>query len=516
MTWTRWRRVRQAVQWIVLAFYVYLLFAALQTRVAFPLADLFFRLDPLAASSATISARSWIPRLLPAIGILLLTLGLGRVWCGWLCPLGTLLDLARFRGASRLGYESGSLGGLRARLAAHDGAWRRVKYILLFLLAGGALVGSLSLLFLDPLTILTRTMTTAVLPTLNRLVTGAESAAYSLRAFRGMVNALESALRGHVLPVKQSAFYGNLLFSALFVSLLALNLLADRFWCRYLCPLGAFLGLLSRLSVVRRRISPTCNNCASCALACSLGAIHPAQGYESDPAECTVCLDCLAACPQSGIIFRAHARPAPAQPYDPTRRQFLASLGGMALGAALLEGEIGTLTPHPRLVRPPGVQDERAFLRRCVRCSQCMKVCPTSGLQPCLEEAGLRGLWTPRLVPRLGYCDYSCNACGQICPTGAIPPLDLAVKRQMVIGKACIDTDRCLPWAGATPCIVCEEMCPVPEKAIRVIEATAVNAAGEEVFVQRPYMVRELCIGCGICEYQCPMEGQAAIRVQRG
>jgi len=137
-----------------------------------------------------------------------------------------------------------------------------------------------------------------------------------------------------------------------------------------------------------------------------------------------------------------------------------------------------------------------------------MKVCPTSGLQPALFEAGPEGFWTPRLVPRLGHCDYGCNACGQICPSGAIPPLDLDTKREQVMGVAVIDRNRCWPWADGIPCIVCEEMCPVPDKAIQL-------QVGEDAEVQRPVVLTDLCIGCGICEYQCPVEGEAAVRMYR-
>jgi NAD-dependent dihydropyrimidine dehydrogenase PreA subunit len=122
-------------------------------------------------------------------------------------------------------------------------------------------------------------------------------------------------------------------------------------------------------------------------------------------------------------------------------------------------------------------------------------------------------LFTPRLVLRLGYCSFNCNACGQICPTGAIPPLALAEKQVTVIGLASIDQDRCLPWAYNIPCIVCEEVCPVADKAIQLEEVLVVSAAGEELLLQRPRVVKELCIGCGICEYQCPMGGEAAVRV---
>jgi NAD-dependent dihydropyrimidine dehydrogenase PreA subunit len=165
-----------------------------------------------------------------------------------------------------------------------------------------------------------------------------------------------------------------------------------------------------------------------------------------------------------------------------------------------------------RVIRTPGAQGNE-FSVRCIRCGICLKVCPTSGLQPSLAQAGWSGLWTPVLVPRLGYCDYACNACGAACPTGAIPSLTLADKRLAVIGHAYIDQDRCLPWADNITCLVCEEMCPLPEKAIILEDVTVMSPTGETVDVRRPIVVRDRCIGCGICENRCPLTGEAAIRV---
>jgi len=506
MTWSRWRRVRQAVQILAFALYVYLLFAALQRGTAFPLADLFFRLDPLAALGAMLAGRAWIPRLALALVTLGLTLLLGRVWCGWLCPLGTLLEWVRF-------------GFAQQREATLSRRWRSVKNVLLLVILAAALFGNLTLLIFDPITLLTRTMTTAILPALNYVITSAERVLYAIPFLRPAVDWAESVLRGPVLPVNQPVFAMNVLIALLLGGMLALNALADRFWCRYLCPLGALLGLASKISFLRPVIGPTCNRCAQCVGVCRVDAIDTSTPPQSPPlrrgevyiipSECTVCLDCLAACPQGGIGFRFHRRPASAREFDPTRRQALVALGASAVGVALLRTGVRTKRPHPHLLRPPGVGDEEEkFLSRCIRCSQCMNVCPTSGLQPTLLEVGLEGLWTPRLVPRLGYCDYGCHACGQVCPSGAIPLLDLPSKRQKIIGVAIIDRNRCWPWAKGIPCIVCEEMCPVPKKAVEL------QSDGNDG-LQRPIVVADLCIGCGICEYQCPVEGEAAIRVYR-
>ncbi len=502
MTWPRWRRVRQAIQVLSLALYIYLLFAALQRRAAFPLADLFFRLDPLAALGAMLSSRTWIPRLALALVTLGLTLAFGRVWCGWICPLGTLLEWVRFRPA-------------RQRATLLSPRWRTVKHVLLLLILAMALFGNLSLLTLDPLALFTRTMTTAILPALNHAITAVEHTLYPVPFLHPAIDWTERLLRGPVLPIIQPVFAQNALIFVLFLGILGLNALADRFWCRYLCPLGALLGLLSKVSLLRPVVRPACNRCGHCTTACRVDAIDTRRGYEIIPAECTICLDCLAVCPESGIGFRWHWRPAHVREYDPNRRQVLTALATGAVGVAVLRIGVRAKQPHPQLVRPPGVEDESEFQARCLRCSQCMKVCPTSGLQPAIFEASLEGLWTPRLVPRLGYCDYGCNACGQVCPSGAIPRLDLARKREQVLGVAVIDRDLCLPWAHGIPCIVCEEMCPTPEKAVRLEEVTVTDDRGEQAVVQRPYVLQDVCIGCGICEYQCPVEGEAAIQVYR-
>jgi len=516
--WRLGRRLRQVVQLLAFLVFVYLLLAAWQ-RAALPWADVFFRLDPLAALGLVLASRGDVQRLVLAALMVGLTLTFGRVWCGWLCPLGTLLDWFGRRPA-------------RPQHPEPAPGWRLVKYALLLISLGAALFGSLAWLSLDPLALLTRAMTTAVLPALAYALNALLAAMYAFRPLQGVANSLDQALRGSFLPVHQPAFDQNWLTGGMLVGLVLLNLVAARFWCRYLCPLGGLLGLLSRLALLRPVIGSACNSCGHCAEVCPVGAIESEAGQHIAPGECTVCLDCLALCPQAGIAFRlvlpwrrmrravavgqprARRRPHPELP-DPGRRLVLASLVAGAASVALGRSTARAQQPDPRLIRPPGVANEARFLARCLRCSLCMQVCPTAGLQPTGLQAGLDGIWTPRLVPRLGYCDYGCNACGQVCPSQAIPRLELARKRQQVMGVAEIDRNRCLPWAEGVPCIVCEEMCPTPEKSIRLEEVTTTDAAGRSVVVQRPHVLRDVCIGCGICENRCPVSGDAAIQVRR-
>jgi len=496
MTAQRWVRLRQIVQYLFLALFLSLFVLTVKDRWSPLPVDLFYRLDPLAAISAALAGRAIPTKLLWALVTLVATLILGRVWCGWVCPLGTLLDLFHFR---------------RAAFHSRHG-WRQVKYFLLFVVLISALFANLTLLILDPITILTRTLATVVMPALNYAFTTVEFGLYGFGPLQAALVWLDTALRSTILPAEQSFYQLNVLFALLFIGIVGLNLLTERFWCRYLCPLGALLGLLSKVSWLRRVVGPGCNQCRRCGGDCTMGTIEPERGFASDPGECIVCLDCLGTCPQEGVTFIGQFGLAEWRSYDPSRRQLLASLATSVGGLALLRTSPIANREHPYAVRPPGAR-ENDLLARCIRCGKCMKVCPTSGLQPGLSESGLEGLWTPVLVSRLGYCDYSCNACGQVCPSEAIPPLSLEEKRQTVIGLAYIDQNRCIPWADNVDCIVCEEMCPVPDKAVKLDEVEVLNDQGESVLVKRPRVVRDLCIGCGICEYACPLNGESAIRV---
>jgi MauM/NapG family ferredoxin protein len=509
------KTLRRFRRWVQLA--AFLLFIGLLIwagRTILLREDLFFLPDPLTGLANMVAAgRITLVLLAGTIAALVAALALGRVWCGWLCPLGTVLDWVTqllFRGPSRR----------TKRFEADPRPWlRRIKYFLLFVILLAALLGNLTFLVLDPITLIYRASATAAWPALVALISLGETVLYRLPFLRGLINAFEAAFRGMVLPMKQPLYALNIMVALLFIGILALNAVRERFWCRYLCPLGALLGLVSKVAWLRRTVGDTCIDCQRCARACPTGTIDPTRHFESDPAECIMCLECAPTCPRAGQQFVGRSlrkisayRAAPWQVYDPSRRMFLGGAATALVAVGLFASERAAGHDDSRLIRPPGARKPE-FLSQCIRCGICLKVCPTSGLQPSLTQAGWAGLWSPVLVPRLGHCDYACNACGQACPVGAIPPLALEEKQQTVIGQAYINRDRCIPWSDNRICLVCEEMCPLPEKAI-ILKDTSVQAPdGSSTEIPLPYMVRERCTGCGICENRCPLNGEAAIRV---
>jgi ferredoxin len=200
---------------------------------------------------------------------------------------------------------------------------------------------------------------------------------------------------------------------------------------------------------------------------------------------------------------------------DLGRRQMLAA-GIIGLGGGWLSSAqplAGARTFNAGLIRPPGSASEDEFLDKCVRCGECMKACPTNAIQPTMLEAGLEGLWSPVIKTQLSYCAYECTMCTQVCPTEAIQKMTLEEKKKVKIGLAHIDKARCLPYAYSRPCVVCEQNCPLPQKAIWSEETTVSAAGGKTISVKQPHVNAELCIGCGICENKCPVSDGSAIRV---
>ena len=494
------RRISQA---LFLALFLFLL---VQTEakgldeLGYPV-KLFLDFDPLIFITTILSAHTVAKAFYFSLVVIAATVLLGRVFCGWVCPLGTLNNI---------------VGSLKKKsIKAPVRQWHRAKYyVLVFLLVSA--VFTLQLVgIMDPVSLVIRSFSLSVYPAFNAIVRGIFDGLYGLNV-KGIAAVSEpaySVLKKSVLAFEQPLFDQAALIGVIFLGILGLNLVEGRFWCRYLCPLGALLGVLSRFSLLRRSVGEGCTECGACASVCQGGAAPDRKEGWKD-AECYYCMNCDDVCPKNAVSFGFGGKKSAAA-LDLGRRRVVTSMAAGIAAVPLLRTSPLSKSgvPDAKLLRPPGSIEEKEFLKRCVKCGECMKVCITNGLQPTLLEAGLEGLWSPMLVPRIGYCEYRCTLCGQVCPTGAIRRLDPKEKAKVRIGTAMIDKGRCLPHTHARPCIVCEEVCPTPKKAIWFDEVTVKDRQGRNVVVKQPRVDLELCIGCGICEEKCPVLGSPAIYV---
>jgi polyferredoxin len=582
----------------------------------------FLQLDPLIGLSVWLTTGTVYAGLLWAVLTLALTLVLGRFFCGWVCPFGSVQQFAGYVGARGLTPKKRV-----ARNRPHRA--QSIKYwVLLIILAaaGGGLLHTL----IDRAPVALRIAAPAAILVLAALailkgwsdrrkilgwlgaaavVTGAgllpatrSWVAASLQS--GLLDPIALIYRSFNLvllpiadaPLRLTAAEPRIypaagLIGLLFLLFVLLSTRIPRFYCRFICPLGALFGWLSRWSIWRiGQKERSCTGCTQCESNCE-GACAPGETIRTP--ECVLCLNCLNDCGHAVMgynlypsIAGEHTTP------DLSRRQVVAAVAAGLVSIPLLRID-GTASGNwnPAVIRPPGALAETDFLARCIKCGQCMRVCPTNVIHPAGLQSGWEGLWTPVLNFRTGTsgCQHNCVACSRVCPTAALRPLSVdermgrgtfADAGPLRLGVAFLDHGRCLPWAMDIPCIVCQENCPVSPKAIftrdelhpvrhaakhiisadndRLILETAAMRPGQygsgdffvrigqeaprpivanseytltlspdtapgggraglaaEILVrlQRPYVDPYLCIGCGVCEHECPVQGRRAIRV---
>ncbi|MCX5632546.1 MAG: 4Fe-4S binding protein [Phycisphaerae bacterium] len=522
--------------------------------------NIFLHLDPLAAISTTLSTHRLYAPLLWSVLTIVLTILIGRFFCGFICPFGSLHQFISY--LSHRGKKPLDLVSLHKYRKAQN-----IKYYILIIFLIIAALPSLQNLqtgLLDPIPLFTRTVNLLLLPLVDN-----------------SINLLSAADR---------FFRTAPLILSVFLAFALLNFFIPRFFCLFICPLGALFGLLNRFSLWRINRNSNCTDCKLCNKHCQ-GSCQPSETLKQS--ECILCLNCLDDCQFNAIDFSTASSDTVQVSPDLSRRGFLAVAftGLLAMPAFKL---LAYSKDSEGIVRPPGALSENEFIKRCLKCGQCMRICPTNVIQPAGIESGLLNLWTPVMNNRIGSsgCQLDCVACGYMCPSAAIRPLTLAEKLgkgnfesngPVKLGTAFFDKTRCLPWAFNTPCIVCQENCPVSPKAIytrtvfanvsdrlkvktaennnilleqgvlsperfstgdyycqfnsngKTIQAKIISNSADtirispdspltvlpqsaaeiqiQIRLQQPYINQALCIGCGICQHECPVSGRGAIFV---
>lgn len=488
------RRVRIAVQVSVFALWVSLILAThypMESWIAKNIpVSLMLRIDPLVMTVVAGGMRVGVTILMLGFVTLLVSLALGRVFCGWVCPLGATFD-----------FYSWIMKFLKIRHHGPSPWWFRLKYYILGAILVFALFGTVSpLIGLDPIVLITRVAATVLAP-------------------------FSRASEGLAWSVGQKPLYfGHFVdFSTLFLFLLIMGYTTrvSRIWCRAACPLGAYLAVLSRHSVLRRD-TDQCVHCNICSASCPTGAIDFKNAEVYNESECIKCFVCSDECPVDANFFGLR-NPLPAntnsgQVVELDRRAFVGTAATALIAAPLMRVEAGESNSSKKLIRPPMSREESDFLSSCIRCAECMKACPTGTLKPAGLEHGLRSLWTPVMTPLEAPCKEGCNACSQACPTDAILKYKVVDKYKFKAGTAVLNTSNCISYTEGKFCSECIRVCPTnaisfekgwepnPENQHK----WGVGAAGNEMPApagQKPtrpvHVSYEACVGCGACEFAC-------------
>lgn len=422
--------------------------------------------------------------------IVVMTLIMGRVYCSAICPLGVLQDILirvsrRFDRRRRFKYSKPPRWLHYSVLAVS---------VVLVLLGSSMFIGDL----LEPFSNFGRMVNAFALPVLIL----ANNAASDIMARFGIYFLYN-------IPLHLEGIGALLLGLLFFVTIAYLSVADGRLFCNTFCPTGAILSLLSRVSLFKLVIvEDACDDCGACDKVCKAECIDSAT-KQIDFDACVGCFNCLRSCPKDAIKYERRLipdlRPVKVR-FDPTRREFVRNVtiptATLLVAPGLVQGG-SVLTGGPKPITPPGSLSIRHFTSICTACHLCVTSCPTGVLQPSFMEFGLSGMSQPKMDYTVNYCNYDCVICGEVCPTGAIVPLDVASKKLVQIGKSTFRKDDCIVVSKKKDCAACSEHCPTK----------AVHTVPYENGLLLPEIDNELCIGCGACEHACPVVPKKAITV---
>ena len=432
------------------------------------------------------------------IGLVVLTLLMGRIYCSVICPLGVFQDI--------ISWFGGKAKKNRFRYSKPL-TWLRYGMLALFVVAFIAGIGSIVAL-LAPYSAYGRIVSNLISPIYlwgnNLLAYFAEQA------------------DSYAFYTTEIWLKGGATFVVAILTLVVLAYLSwknGRTYCNTICPVGTVLGFLSRFSLLKPVIdTDKCNGCGLCARNCKAACID-SKNHAIDYSRCVVCLDCIDKCKQGAIKYvprKKSTATCGTENVDNGRRAFMTASAIAATASVVkaqekkLDGGLATIVNKEKPLRetpivPPGALSAKNFAQHCTACQLCVQVCPNQVLRP---STGLMNMMQPEVSYERGYCRPECTKCSEVCPAGAIRPIDRAEKSSIQVGHAVWVEKNCIVNTDNVSCGNCARHCPTG--AIQMVPKDANDPKSLKI----PVVNTERCIGCGACENLCPSRPFSAIYVE--
>ena len=449
------------------------------------------------------------------IVVLILTLLFGRVYCSYICPLGIFQDVMNW-----LSKKVRNTGKKKFRFRfALPKTWLRYSILVIVCLSLFA-SGIFFINLLDPYS------------NFGRIVSGLFRPAYMLgnNLLVKILNYMGSYALYPVTAAKTNPY--SLMVPLVMLALVIwLSVRKGRLYCNTVCPAGTLLGIVSKISLFKIKFDASgCNRCGKCMFVCKSQCMD-VKNMDIDFTRCVGCGNCIKSCDKNAVRYspalsrkpKAETPSSQNSETDISKRNFIA---GSAVFIAALSGfSVPVIAQNRRRRRgenhekgyrhgnrymiakhaatPPGSRDRRHFTGACTACHLCVSACPTGVLKPSLFEYGFFGMMQPFMDYSASFCNHECVRCTQICPSGAILPLTVEEKLTTQTGVVRFERHNCIVITDGTSCGSCSEHCPT--KAVRMVPFR-----GELTI---PEIDTDICVGCGACEYACPVTPYKAIVV---
>ena len=444
------------------------------------------------------------------VGLVLLTLLFGRVYCSVICPLGVFQDLT-----------SWVAGKYRKNRFRYSKALSKLRYIVLLLFIASLLSGTGFLLvkLLAPYSAYGRMVSSLLQPIYIGINNGLAWVAERVGSYAF-----------YSVDVWMKSLPLLLIAIVTFVVLVVLAWRGGRTYCNTICPVGTLLGLVSRFSWMKPVIdTEKCNGCGLCERNCKASCIN-SKGHDIDYSRCVACMNCIDKCKRGAIKYvptwnfkgKKTSDETNACSADTSRRAFVLTATAMAAGAALkaeektVDGGLAEILDkkvpkRQNAILPPGALTAKHFADHCTACQLCVSACPNGVLRP---SASLERFMQPELSYERGYCRPECTRCSQVCPAGAIKPITREAKASTQVGHAVWLRDNCVVLTDGVSCGNCERHCPTGAIQMVPLDQNKGHGKGRGHSHSIPVIDTERCIGCGACENLCPARPYSAIYVE--